>query len=65
LDEKGETFKTHTLSPGEIEKLLQHDFGDKLQPVDNKKLAKQQLVRDKVIAYKNRIIGCAGPPTKP
>lgn len=33
---------TSKLTPEEIERLLATDFGDKLKPVDCKKLAKQQ-----------------------
>ncbi|MDR3562701.1 MAG: hypothetical protein P4N59_14870 [Negativicutes bacterium] len=55
--------KTHILSPGEIEQLLQHDFGNKLQPVDSKKLAKQHHVREAVTAYKIRSVNCTRPDT--
>jgi hypothetical protein len=34
--------KTYTLVPEELEALLSSDFGDKLQPVDSAKLAKQR-----------------------
>lgn len=34
--------KNSTMTSTEIEKLLLADFGDKLQPVDNAKLAKQR-----------------------
>ncbi len=38
---------TSTLTSEEIEKLLALDFGDKLKPVDNAKLAKQRQHRMK------------------
>jgi hypothetical protein len=59
LDKDGETVTTHTLSPGEIERLLQHDFGNKLQPIDIKRLAKRQRVQDIVTAHKTRMANCA------
>ena len=34
--------KNCTMTSAEIEKLLQENFGDKLQPVDSAKLAKQR-----------------------
>jgi hypothetical protein len=34
--------KTRTLTPEEVEQLLLHDYGNKLQPVDSNKLAKLQ-----------------------
>jgi hypothetical protein len=34
--------KNYTLTPQEIEKLLMDSFGDKIQPIDNAKLAKQR-----------------------
>ncbi len=37
--------KTRTLTPEEVERLLLHDYGDKLQPVDSNKLAKLQKQR--------------------
>lgn len=37
--------KTQTISSEEIEKMLRSDFGDKVQPVDAGKLAKQQRQR--------------------
>lgn len=43
--------KTQTLSPEEIERMLRSDFGDKVQPVDADKLAKQQRQRAR---YGNR-----------
>lgn len=33
---------TSTLTPEEIEKLLASDFGDKIKPVDSRKLAQQR-----------------------
>lgn len=37
--------KTRTLTPEEVEELLLHDYGNKLQPVDSNKLAKLQRQR--------------------
>jgi hypothetical protein len=34
--------KNYTLTPQEIEKLLMDSFGDKIQPIDSAKLAKQR-----------------------
>lgn len=39
--------KNCTLTSAEIEKLLREDFGDKLQPVDNAKLARQRQQKAK------------------
>jgi hypothetical protein len=36
---------SYTMTPKEMEKLLQHDFGDKLLPVNTAKLLKQQQQR--------------------
>lgn len=45
MGQESNEVKTRTLTPEEIEKLLRKDFGGKLQPVDNVKLAKQQKQR--------------------
>ncbi|MBP2656108.1 MAG: hypothetical protein H6Q73_3677 [Firmicutes bacterium] len=42
MSKEEEALKTQTLSPEELEALLQTEFGDKLQPVDGVRLAKQR-----------------------
>lgn len=42
MEKSNKDTKNFTLTSTEIEKLLREDFGDKLQPVDNVKLAKQR-----------------------
>lgn len=39
--------KSYTLSPEEVEKILAAKYGDKLEPVDPVKLAKQHQRRSK------------------
>ncbi len=39
---------SYTLTSEEIEKLLQADFGSKVQPVNQAKLAKQNRQRDRI-----------------
>ncbi|MDR3562228.1 MAG: hypothetical protein P4N59_12445 [Negativicutes bacterium] len=46
--------KTQTLLPEEIEKLLENDFGSKIQPVDNGKLEKQRQKQAGLASYKNK-----------
>jgi len=44
--------KNYTLTPAEIEKLLMDSFGDKIQPIDSAKLAKQRQQQAK---YREKI----------
>ena len=39
--------KSYTMNPAELESLLQTNFGDKIQPVNHDKLAKQNMQRAK------------------
>ncbi|HEY3424910.1 MAG TPA: hypothetical protein VGL27_08960 [Negativicutes bacterium] len=52
--EEWNELKTYTLIPEELEALLLNDFGNKLQPVDSVKLAKQRQQQAATEAYKNR-----------
>ncbi|MDR3589977.1 MAG: hypothetical protein P4N41_10000 [Negativicutes bacterium] len=50
----GYELKTQTLSPEEIEKLLLHEFGGKIQPIDNEKLARQHRKNAGIAAFKSK-----------
>jgi hypothetical protein len=52
--DNGELLKTQKLLPEEIEKLLKNDFGSKIQPVDNGKLAMQRRKQAGLAAFKNK-----------
>jgi hypothetical protein len=45
---------SYTLTPSEVEKLLAAQFGDKLAPVDDVKLSKGKLARDKRNQFANK-----------
>lgn len=49
MEQKDALFKirSYKMTPTEIESLLQTDFGDKIQPVNQAKLAKQNQQRAK------------------
>ncbi|MPM50334.1 hypothetical protein SDC9_97073 [bioreactor metagenome] len=51
MEKNDKEAKNYTLTAAEIEKLLQENFGDKLQPVDSVKLAKQRQQQAK---YRDR-----------
>jgi hypothetical protein len=50
-----EEVKTYTVSPEEIEALLQTNFGSKLQQVDGAKLLKLKQRQAAVAAYKTKV----------
>ncbi|MCE5287098.1 MAG: hypothetical protein LLG02_14815 [Pelosinus sp.] len=45
---------SYTLTPSEVEKLLASQFGAKLAPVDDVKLSKGKLARDKRNQFANK-----------